>query len=274
MHNSLIENQIHITGCNISYFTGGFTHSSSIPILFIHGWSVSVEPYQELLSVLAERHPIIAPYLPGFGKSTGPQSVWNYDDYAHVLIDFINALNLPQVHVIGHSLGGGIGVKLATMLPGAIASLTLVDSTGIPSGSVLEVLPRRAVEMSAQMWQVRWPQVQQIFQAFGYNCLFNLPNVIETLKIALEEDLRSDISQVQVPSLVVWGANDMTTPLQVGREFCDRIPNAEMVIVDGTYHEWSLFLVEKFAPIVFDFLAKIEAKTSVDMGTHGYAVRY
>jgi 2-hydroxy-6-oxonona-2,4-dienedioate hydrolase len=274
MHNSLIENQIHITGCNISYFTGGPTHSGTAPILFIHGWAVSVEPYQELLSALAQRHQIIAPYLLGFGKSTGPQSVWNYDDYAHVLIDFINALNLPQVHVIGHSLGGGIGVKLATMLPSAIASLTLVDSTGIPTGSVLEVLPRRAVEMSAQMWQVRWPQVQQIFQAFGYNCLFNLPNVIETLKISLEEDLRADIARVQTPTLVLWGANDLTTPLEAGREFCDRIPNAQIAIIEDGYHEWSLFLIEKFIPLVFDFLDDFEVNAAVRGSANGYAVRY
>jgi 2-hydroxy-6-oxonona-2,4-dienedioate hydrolase len=95
--------------CSISYLQGGKT-STAVPILFLHGWTVNVEPYQEILNLLAQRYQVIAPYLPGFGKSTAPEYIQDYSDYAEVLVNFIKVLKLPKVHVIGHSLGGGFAI--------------------------------------------------------------------------------------------------------------------------------------------------------------------
>jgi pimeloyl-ACP methyl ester carboxylesterase len=258
----LVEKKIYFAGCNVSYLVGG-PITAEPPILFVHGWGVSVEPYREMLSLLAQRYRVIAPYLPNLGTSTGPKSVWNYDDYTRFLIDFINTLNLEKVHLIGHSLGGGISAQLSATLPVMVKSLVLIDSTGIPSGTIPDVLPRRLVEMSAQMFQARFPQLQQIFQAFTYNCLFNLQNVAETLKMALEGDLRPLLPQIQAPCLLLWGGHDLTTPLNVAQEFLSDIPHAELVVVEEGYHEWNLFLVEKSSGIILDFLDGVAAKQQV-----------
>lgn len=273
MKTQLIEKQIYFAGCNVSYLVGG-PISAAPPILFVHGWGVSVDPYRELLTLLAQRYRVIAPYLPNLGTSTGPQSVWNYDDYTRVLIDFINILNLEKVHLVGHSLGGGISAQLAATLPVVVNSLVLIDSTGIPSGTIPTVLPRRLVEMSAQMFQARLPQLQQIFQAFTYNCLFNLQNVAETLKVALEGDLRSLLPQIQAPCLLLWGGQDLTTPLNVAQEFLSYIPNSQLVVVEEGFHEWNLFLVEKSSSIILNFLDGIEAKPQVGAKLDEFVIQY
>lgn len=258
----LVEKNIYFAGCNVSYLVGG-PMTAEPPILFVHGWGVSVDPYREMLSLLTQRYRVIAPYLPNLGTSTGPKSVWNYDDYTRFLIDFINTLNLEKVHLMGHSLGGGISAQVSATLPAVVQSLVLIDSTGIPSGTIPTVLPRRLVEMSAQIFHVRFPQLQQIFQAFAYNCLFNFQNVFETLNVALEADLRPLFSQIQAPCLLLWGGHDLTTPLNIAQEFLGYIPQAELVVVEEGYHEWNLFLVEKSSSIILDFLNGVATKQQV-----------
>ncbi|MER3588846.1 MAG: alpha/beta hydrolase, partial [Mastigocladus sp. ERB_26_1] len=67
----------------------------------------------------------------------------DYESYAKFLLSFLEVLNIKQVHVVGHSLGGGIAIVLSNLCPDKVKSLVLVDSTGLPSASILEIIPRR-----------------------------------------------------------------------------------------------------------------------------------
>jgi len=98
-----IEKQVYVNELKISYLEGGIATTSE-PILFLHGWGVGIEPYQEVVDSLCGSYQVIAPYLPGFGKSSGSDLNWNYDNYANFIISFLNKLNIKKVHLIGHSL--------------------------------------------------------------------------------------------------------------------------------------------------------------------------
>lgn len=80
------------------------------------GWAVSTEPYLESLSRLAQNYKVIAPDLPGFGRSQTQKTFKSYRDYADLLASFINELNLPKIHLLGHSMGGAIAIILANLL--------------------------------------------------------------------------------------------------------------------------------------------------------------
>ena len=252
MSYQFIEKQVNVNGYNICYLEGGI--STSEPILFLHGWGVGIEPYQEVINVLCQRYKVIAPYLPGFGKSEGKNLSWDYEKYANFIIAFLRELNIKKIHLIGHSLGGGIGVTLAATVPDIVSSLILVDSTGIPVDPIPKVLAQRTIEMTAQTPQIRYPQIQQVFQGFAYNLFFKTQNTILVLLLSLTKDLKSLLPQIQCPCLIVWGAKDLTTPLSAGKEFSQLIKNSKLVVVEEGYHEWSIFNVEKFTNIIFNFL--------------------
>lgn len=258
MSYQLIEKQVDVNEHSISYLEGGVP--ASTPILFVHGWSVSTEPYQEFLNALSQRYQVIAPVLPGFWRSSGSQLNWDYNDYANFLISFLNKLNLKKVHLIGNSLGGGINITLAATMPSIVESLVLVDSTGVPVDPAPKVLFQRLIEMTAQAPQIRFPQIIQVFQGFAYNFLFKPLDVIQTLWLALNKDLRPLLDQIESPCLIMWGANDLTTRLPAAQELAQSIKNSKLVVVDGVYHEWSIFLVEKSTGIIFDFIDEIEAR--------------
>lgn len=252
------EKQVDVNGYKICYLEGGI--STSEPILFLHGWGVATEPYQEVINVLCDRYKVIAPALPGFGKSEGEKLKWDYEKYANFLLAFLEKLDIKKIHLIGHSLGGGIGVTLAATVPDMVCSLILVDSTGIPVDPVPKVFFQRAIEMTAQTGQIRYPQIQQVFQGFAYNLLFKTQNTIYILLLSLTKDLKSLLPQIKSECLIIWGANDMTTPLSAGQEFNRLIKNSKLVVVDSVYHEWSIFYVDKFTNIIFKFLSEVIIK--------------
>lgn len=172
----------------------------------------------------------------------------------------MNTLNIQKINLIGHSLGGGIAATLAAPMPTLVQSLILVDSTGIPVEPVPKVFFHRAIEMTAQAPQIKFPQILQIFQEFSYNLFFRTKNTVQVLLLALQKDLKPLLPKIESPCLLVWGANDLTTPLTAAQEFSRLIKGSKLVVVEGVYHEWSLYFVEKFTNIVFDFIDEIEAR--------------
>lgn len=238
----------------MSYLVSG-TASDSVPLLFLHGWGIAAKPYREIIELLSQHHQVIVPDLPGFADSREFGVIESYDRYAKLLLEFLAALKIERAHVIGHSLGGGIAITIATLVPQTIATLTLVGSTGIPKVGLLEIPLRRAVEMTLQLSPTKlYLQFLEIPQVFVPNLVFNSLNVITALFLALKKDLRSQIAQIQAPCLLLWSSKDLTTPLSAAEEMQQLIPHARLVVVEEGYHEWGLWHPEKFASIITSFI--------------------
>jgi len=258
LKSQLVDRRVDLKDCSIFYQQGGLK-SSSTPILFLHGWGISAGPYQEVLELLAQQHALIAPDLPSFARSSYRNLIPDYDSYAKFLLSFLEALNLQQVHLVGHSIGGGIAITLSTLVPDKVSSLVLVDSTGIPSVSIPEIVPRRAIEMTAQISIPKLKlQLVDIPRVFSYNLLFNTGNVIQALLLSLYKDLRHLFPKIKAPCLLLWSEKDLTTPLTVAQEMAAMIPDSRLVTVEEGCHEWGLWHPEKFASLVLDFIHQVE----------------
>lgn len=252
------EKQVFLSGFNIPYLEGGIA-STSAPLVFLHGWGVGVEPYQESLNLLAQGYRVIVPRLLEFEKLIFNDADFTYQKYAQFIAAFLETLNIKKAHIVGHSIGGGIGIALAASRPDIVRSLLIADSTGFPLGTVPEIVLRRVIEMPAQALEKPFSyQHFLIPQAFFSNCLVRNRSVINLGKMGIEQDLRPILPKIEVPSLVVWGENDRLTPLKSGKEFFEGIKGAEIKIVEGGYHEWNLFFAEKFVAIISEFIEKIE----------------
>lgn len=263
LQSQLENHHVDLKDCRIFYTQGGF-NSDSTPILLLHGWGISAEPYQEILKLLAQQHPVLAPDLPSFARSSYPKLIPDYDSYARFLLSFLDALNLPQVHLVGHSLGGGIAITLSTLVPDRVRSLVLVDSTGIPSVSIPEAVPRRAIEMTAQLLLPRLKlKLVDIPQVFSHNLLFNTGNVIQALLLSLQVDLKHLLPSVKAPCLLLWSDKDLITPLTAAQEMAAKIPNSRLTTVEEGFHEWGLWYPEKFTSIMLDFIHQVERTDAI-----------
>ena len=131
------------------------------PVLMIHGWGANIEllaPLALPLSRLGYRCHMID--LPGFGESEVPPQPYSIFDYAALCADYLDNHRLSQVNYFGHSLGGRIGLILASDCSARIRKLVLSNSAGIKSEATFPARIRLSAYQSARRSpRVPWRKV-------------------------------------------------------------------------------------------------------------------
>ena len=117
--------EITVAGCRINVLRAG----QGAPVLYLHG-AGGLEWFPGLTD-LSARYEIIAPEHPGFGKSEMPDWLDTMGDLSFFYLDVLDALNLHDVHVMGHSMGGWLAAEMAIRNTLRIKSLTLIAAAGL-----------------------------------------------------------------------------------------------------------------------------------------------
>lgn len=100
--------------------------------VLIHGFCENLEVWKNLELPLSREFDLILIYLPGFGKSPLPEDDFAIRDIARDVDNLLSKLDIDKYGVIGHSLGGYVGLSLANQYPEKINQLVLVNSTALP----------------------------------------------------------------------------------------------------------------------------------------------
>jgi len=132
-----------VNGINLHYVTWGEFTRPERAVLLVHGLTASHLEWPRLGPTLAERGwYAIAPDLRGRGQSDKPPHGYGIPYHANDLLALCDALNLPTVHIIGHSLGAQIGYFLAAIHPKRLGKLVLVDTGGrVPADALQAIGP-------------------------------------------------------------------------------------------------------------------------------------
>ena len=104
---------VTLHGRPVSYVEAG----SGALLLLIHGIAGSVENWLEVIEPLAQRHTVLAPSLPGHGRSAPGAGDYSLGALATGLRDLLFALGHERATLVGHSLGGGIAMQFAYQFP-------------------------------------------------------------------------------------------------------------------------------------------------------------
>lgn len=228
-----------VRGCNIKLMRGG----SGPPLLFLHGAS-GAAAWLPFMQSLAARFDVIVPQHPGFNDSDTPDWLDTIHDLAYFYLDFLEQLDLDRVHLVGGSLGGWIAAELAVRDTYRLSSLTLVGAAGIhvPGAKQVDLFlgsdeqrirdffydPACAEEMIARILQ---PEFEDA----------NIKNRIATAKLAwqpraYDPHLRKWLHRIDVPTLIVWGANDRVFPMEYAYAWQQAIPGSKAVIIPECGH--------------------------------------
>ncbi|TAL62476.1 MAG: alpha/beta hydrolase, partial [Legionella sp.] len=121
---------ITIPGFNIAGKSWG--DSNNPPILALHGWLDNANSFEQLAEILQTQYYFIAIDLPGHGHSSHLPLGCNYHftDGIFNVIEIMNALELEQVHLLGHSMGACLGSLVAGVSPERFLSLSLIEGLG------------------------------------------------------------------------------------------------------------------------------------------------
>ena len=213
------------------------------PLLWLHGTDGLAE-WPELIDRLAGRHEVIAPDHPGFGASEVPGWMDDVSDLAYLYLELLKAMRLDRVHVVGHSLGGWIGLEMAVRSTARQASLTLIAPAGIhvkgaPKADIFMIDPdeqarlayadpRRGEEAAQRAGAEKYQDVaiaNRVAAArFGWNPRFHNPR------------LERWLHRIDIPTLIVWGAEDRIFAPAHAEAFQRAIPGARLAIIEGAGH--------------------------------------
>ena len=230
-------------------------------VLLLHGWGANITLYAGIIHVLSQNHRVIAPDMPGFGRTPEPPAAWSVDDYVDFIIKFIASFELRRFSVVVHSFGGRVLFKLNARenLPFTIEKAVLIDSAGIlPKKTLRQRVSLRCYKaartvMSTKVLRFLYPDaVDNMRRKWGsadYNSA--TPTMRATLVKVVNEDLEPLIHLLQCPTLLIWGDQDTATPLADGRRMEELIPDAGLVVCEGAGH----FSYAEQAPKVHGALA-------------------
>ncbi|GAB4572106.1 MAG: alpha/beta hydrolase [Anaerolineae bacterium] len=234
---------IKIGDGTIWYARQGREHTRFPPIVLVHGAGGSHLDWPAQLRRLPDAR-VYALDLPGHGRSTLPGRM-AIADYARDVVALCDALGLPSVVVIGHSMGAGIALTLALDWPERVAGLVLLGG-----GAKLRVHPDILEKIQTDppavyrllrdwMWGPDAPDAlrEMTFQQM----LKGDPGVTHGDYVACNRfDVLDRLEEIAAPALVIGGTDDRMTPLKFSRTLAERMPAAELVTVEGAGHMLAL----------------------------------
>lgn len=246
---------VEIDGLRIRYRTAG----SGEPVLLLHGWGASIESMNPVFDEFVKHYRVVSIDFPGHGESALPPRAWQVDDFAVLVLRLMDALHLEQPHIIAHSHGGRVTLKLAALHPERVGKLVLVNSAGVPPPRswryYLRVMVAKFGKVSARFGGCWGERVRQrLYSAVASSDYMAAGPLRGTFVNLIKEDLTPILSTIQAPTLLVWGENDTDTPVACATIMARHIPNAELVVLQRAGHFSYLDQFGKFRLIVGRFL--------------------
>jgi pimeloyl-ACP methyl ester carboxylesterase len=248
-------------------------------LLLVHGMGGSSNTWSGVIPLLAEKYRVIAPDLLGHGESDKPRGDYSVGAFAVLLRDLLDALDIPRVTVIGHSLGGGIAMQFAHQHRQYCKRIVLISSGGFGDdvgralrllslpGSEL-VLPviasrpavlagnaLRALMGSSDRFKAR-PSLsnRDNRQAF----LRTLRSVVDFRGQAVSALNRLCFHEV-LPALIISGDQDGVIPVEHAHAAHRTLPNSRLHIISGVQHHPPTERPETVARMIDDFVATTAA---------------
>lgn len=215
-------------------------------VLLLHGWGADITLFGEMINTLSVKYRVLAPDMPGFGKTPEPPRSWNVDDYVDFVLKFIEKFGLSRISLLGHSFGGRVIIKMNARKERSfdIEKIVFVDAAGIkPEKTWKQKMNQRTYKMGKAFLSL--PPVKGLFPdaldnlrkkrgSADYNSA--TPIMRETLVKVVNEDLRHLLPEIACPALLIWGEQDTATPLSDAKLMEQLIPDAGLVVVQGAGH--------------------------------------
>ncbi|MCI8610835.1 MAG: alpha/beta hydrolase [Clostridiales bacterium] len=215
-------------------------------VFLLHGWGSNKELFAPITTLLSTKYRVIAPDLPGFGKTEEPPEHWDLGSYVDFVIRFIESFRAEHVILLGHSFGGRILIKMAsrTSLPFTIDKMILTGSAGIlPKRSAGYYMRTHLYKMGKaflgcapvrKVFPNALPGLQKKMGSSDYAAAS--PVMRSVFVRVVNEDLAPLLPKIREEVLLVWGENDTATPLTDGMQMEREIPDAGLAKIAGAGH--------------------------------------
>jgi pimeloyl-ACP methyl ester carboxylesterase len=272
--------QIDLNGIPFNYIDVG--SGDGDPVVLVHGLGGQWQNWLENIPRLAESRRVVAMDLPGCGCT--PEQPDDVDvtitQYARWVNELCDQLGLGKIDLIGNSMGGYIAAEVAIQFPERVSRLVLVSAAGISSAETIQApiltfgrvatalasnaaaryrtLAARPITRHVSLALVaRHPRLLKADLAYeGFFKGAGKPGFDDALRASLDYDFRDRLSEVKVPTLIVWGERDSIIPIRDADHFERLIEDSRKVVMKDCGHIPMAERPDAFNRVVTEFLAE------------------
>jgi 2-hydroxy-6-oxonona-2,4-dienedioate hydrolase len=237
------------------------------PLLLLHGLFGALSNFKDLVDFFSKHYKVIVPILPLFDLDILHTSVGGLEKF---VFRFIELRNYRNIHLLGNSLGGHVGLLHVLRHPERIRSLILTGSSGLFENGMGDTYPKRGdyeyIKKKTQLtfYSPEVASIELVDEVYEIvNSRIKVIKIIALAKSAIRTNLGEELNQIKKPTLLVWGNNDTITPPFVGREFNKLIPDSELYFIDKCGHAPMMERPEEFNSILNKFLTKLNESAAV-----------
>jgi pimeloyl-ACP methyl ester carboxylesterase len=253
-------------------------------LLLLHGIGDSSQAWLPVLPQLARTHTVIAPDLLGHGRSDKPRADYSVAAYANGMRDLLGVLDVDQVTVVGHSLGGGVAMQFAYQFPERTERLVLVGAGGVGKelNPLLRLVSAPLADQLLAVFRVPGVQLQsravaELLRLLGTDVgldSVDLLRVIHALpdarsRSAFIRTLRSVVDwrgqvvtmldrcylAAGMPTLLVWGRRDAVVPVDHAYRAYEAMTGSQLVVFEDAGHFPFRTDPQRFVQVLTDFVA-------------------
>jgi 3-oxoadipate enol-lactonase len=258
-------------GIRLHYEVLGRSHAT--PVLMIQGLGADKHGWDMQRFVLALRYRVIALDNRGAGRSDKPFGHYTLDQMADDAISVLDHVGVDRAHVVGASMGGAITQIIGLKFPERVISLTLACTACRNHPWRRELLSSWAAAASergmgamageAARWVIGPRSFRRLLPAFGWLGPLAMGRTSHAFVaqvraiLDVDETVADQLAQVDIPTLVVVGNQDILTPRGDSEEIADRMPNAELVVISGAAHGFMVEHASTFNKVLGEFLGRV-----------------
>jgi len=264
-----------VEGLRLHYVDAGPQGPTGEPALvLLHAFPLHSGMWAPQLDALATGRRVIAPDLPGFGGSHGPDSMYRYTmaGFADLVAGLLDRLALGRVVLGGLSMGGYVAFAFLRQHRERVAALILADTRA--AADTAQACERRTdqqdrvarigttalieellVGLLAEDTMALRPDLVEQVRGLMANSAAGYIGALEAMKH--RPDATPELAGIPVPTLLLVGADDALSPPEVARDMHGRIPGAELAVLPAAGHLSNLEAADGFNRAVSGFLARI-----------------
>jgi len=262
------SSELHLPIQQVNLFFYDTGEAAQMPVLLIHGLGDEADTWRHVLPSICLTHRVIAPDLPGFGRSDKAKRKYTIPFFIDTMLELMDRLSISQAILIGHSTGAIIAHALAVQQPERVKRLVLISGSlvskenQINSGLLFFLTPwlgeriytrlRKDSEKAYLSLEPYYNHLENLSQAdrdFLYQrvnervwsngqrmgFLSTFRNLVAWLP-SQQKSLPARLSGWKIPTTVIWGENDRINSINNAHALVKIMPSTRLVTVPGAGH--------------------------------------
>jgi pimeloyl-ACP methyl ester carboxylesterase len=256
---------IDVHGLRIAYERAG----TGPAVVLVHGYvGDGATTWRSQIDALSDEFTMVAWDAPGAGGSSDPPESFGMAGYSDCLAGFLAGLRLARPVIVGVSFGGALAIDFGRRHPAVPPALVLASAYAGWAGSLSAEVTAQRLRLAETLSSLTPEQfratllptmftdgtAQDVRERFGASMLAFHPAGFRAMARASAEDLRDALPNLKLPTLLIYGDQDVRAPLHVAQRLHSAIPHSKLIVLPGVGHVCNVEAADEFNSTLRTFL--------------------